>query len=417
MTGEDLKACAKELTLFHDRFSEFFVRQEIQKKSKDYMTALMLDGERKNGENLAEQIPEGEVRAVQWFLSQSAWDDRQVVNRLQEVVDEGIGSLGGILITDDTGFEKKGKESAGVGRQYSGTLGKVDNCQVGVFLGYAVGAHHVLVDKRLYVLKDWFDDPERMKRCHMPQGLEFKTKPELALEMIRQARANGLRHRWNTFDEFYGEATGFLDGLDEMGEWYVGEIATNTRFWLKAPEVISVEKERQRMGQAAYRQRLAAGSPKAKTVKAIYQNSQGLKFKKIKVSEGGKGPRVYEFARLKAIEVRKGLPSKTKWLLVRRNLDGSEVKFFISNAPQEVSLKEMAKVASSRWPVEISFEEAKQEVGLDEYEVRSWRGWHHHITMSMLALAFLTFARKRLGEKNDRDDRSGSKANLAMAFA
>ncbi len=417
MTGEDLKACAKELTLFHDRFSEFFVRREVQKKSKDYITALMLDGERKNGENLAEQMPEGEVRSVQWFLSQSKWDDAPVVNRLQEVVDEGMGSLGGILITDDTGFEKKGKESAGVGRQYSGTLGKVDNCQVGVFLGYAVGSHHVLVDKRLYVPEDWFEDPDRMKRCHMPQDLRFKTKPQLALEMIRQARTNGLRHRWNTFDEFYGESTSFLDGLDEMEEWYVGEIATNTRFWLKAPKVITVEKERKRMGQAVYRQRLAAGAPKPKTAKDICERSQDLGWKKIKVSEGGKGPRIYEFARLRAIEVREGLPSKSKWLVFRRNLDHSEVKYFISNAPREVSLKEMAKVASSRWPVEIAFEESKQEVGLDEYEVRSWQGWHHHITMSMLALAFLAFARQRLGKKNDRDDRSRSKANPAMAFA
>lgn len=182
------------------------------------MTVLMRDGERKNGENLAEQMTKGEVRSVRWFLSQSKWDDAKVVNRLQEVVEEGMGSLGGILITDDTGFEKKGKESAGAGRQYSGTLGKVDNCQVGVFLAYAVGSHHVLVDKRLYVPEDWFDDPERMKRCHMPQDLVFKTKPELALEMIRQARAGGLSHRWNTFDEFYGESTSFLDGLDEIDE-------------------------------------------------------------------------------------------------------------------------------------------------------------------------------------------------------
>ena len=182
------------------------------------MTVLMRDGERKNGENLAEQMTKGEVRSVRWFLSQSKWDDAKVVNRLQEVVEEGMGSLGGILITDDTGFEKKGKESAGAGRQYSGTLGKVDNCHVGVFLAYAVGSHHVLVDKRLYVPEDWFDDPERMKRCHMPQDLVFKTKPELALEMIRQARAGGLSHRWNTFDEFYGESTSFLDGLDEIDE-------------------------------------------------------------------------------------------------------------------------------------------------------------------------------------------------------
>lgn len=168
---------------------------------------------------------------------------------------------------------------------------------------------------------------------------------------------------------------------------------------MTAPKVITVEKERKRRGQGVYRQRLAPGAPKPKTATAIYERSQNLRWRRIKVSEGGTWPRVYEFARLRAIEVQERLPSKSKWVVFRRNLDQSEVKYFISNAPQEVPLKEMAKVASSRWPVEISFEEDKQEVGLDEYEVRSWQAWHHHIARSMLALAFLAFARKRLGKK------------------
>ena len=238
MNAEDLKAAIPELERFHQRFARFFCRAEGRAAGHRYLTGLMLPIDRKNVENVAEQVGVP-TRRLQEFLSDSPWDDEGCIVELQRFVGEHLGSQSGVLVLDDTGFAKKGSHSAGVGRQYSGTLGRRDNCQVGVFLSYASSKGHTLVDRRLYLLKEWFGEAAgaRRRRAAIPQGLEFKTKLELGAEMVRNAAAAGhLPFRWVTGDAAYGDSHDLRSLVTELGRWYCFEVSSNTNVWATDPD-------------------------------------------------------------------------------------------------------------------------------------------------------------------------------------
>jgi SRSO17 transposase len=388
------------LRRFHARFAPLFGRREARERSEQYLRGLLVQREeRRSAENLAEAIEGATPRTLQLFLSDSPWSERAVRDELQAYVGERLGSSDAAFLLDETGFAKQGTKSVGVARQYSGTLGKVGNCQIGVFLTYASAKGHATVDARLFLPEEWTTDPARCRAAGVPEAVDFRTKPELALELLQQARQWAhLPGRWVAADEVYGNSPVFRDGVDALGLWYVGDIACDLPVFTE--EAATAVPPYSGRGRRPVKPRLVPGAAPAQEVQALARALPEHAWQELEVAEGAQGPRVYRFARLRVWESRDALPGRACWLLLRTNLDGSEPRYALSNAPVEVSLLRLAQVQTTRWRIETEFETLKGEVGLDEYEVRGWRGWHHHVTLCLLAGAFLLSLQQEWGEKD-----------------
>ena len=305
---------------------------------------------------------------------------------------------------DESAIPKCGDKSVGVARQYCGATGKIDNCQVAVYLAYASAAGHTLLDERLYLPEEeWAKDVPRRKEAGVPEDVVFRTKPELAFELIRRAGPK-IRHGWVTFDEGYGKDPEFLSGLEELGERYLGEVPKSTRVWLKRPTV----QEPGAGGKGAPRRktRVAPGEPDSQTVAEVAAALPASAWTRLRVRHGSKGEQGAQFARVRGVAERDDLPGPELWLLIERPCSQqAEVKYYLSNAAATCPLPTLVQVAHSRWTIEDCFLRGKGEVGLEDYEVQGWRGWHHHQTLVLLALWFLVLQQRRLGKKNcDRDD-------------
>ena len=393
MDGTDLDALLPALDGFHARFGRYFRRSEGRAFGRRYLMGLTLPIERKNAENIAEGVG-APPRKLQEFLSDSPWDDEGCIGELQRFVGERLGTPCGVLVIDDTGFPKKGVHSAGVGRQYSGTLGRVDDCQVGVFLGYASAHGHTLVDRRLYLHAGWLADPAKRAstRAAVPADVGFRTKLELAAAMLTAAAERGaLPYAWVTADAAYGESHDLRALVAEQGRWYCFEVHADALAWTADP-AWRVPPRSGRPGRPRVRARPTSATPPARRVADIVAELPADAWVRLRVTEGEKGPREYEFTRLRVVEKRHGEPGPEGWLMARRPVGadaGAPVKHYLSNAPETVALAELAAVGCLRWTIEEDFELAKGEVGLDHYEVTRYRGWYHHITLSLMALAFL----------------------------
>jgi SRSO17 transposase len=412
MIDADLEALLPALEAFHARFGRFFRRSEGRAFGRKYLIGLALPIERKNVENIAEQIG-APPRKLQEFLSDSPWDDEGCIGELQRFVGEQLGAPGGVLVLDDTGFPKKGIHSAGVGRQYSGTLGRVDNCQVGVFLGYASPHGHTLVDRRLYLTRSWLDDPVKRNspRAAVPETVHFATKLELASEMLTAALERGhLPVGWVTADAAYGDSHELRRLVAEQGRWYCFEVSGIAEVWTADPDW-GVPPRSGSVGRPRTKVRSRPDAAPAQAVREIVRELPAGEWVRHRVTEGEKGPREYEFARLRVTEKVHRTPGPEGWLMARRPVgsdQGAEIKCYLSNAPATVALAEMAAVGCLRPTIEEDFELAKGEVGLDHYEVTKFRGWYHHITLSLLALAFLKSVQREWGEKRSTRVCAGS---------
>jgi SRSO17 transposase len=403
MFEADLATLLPALERFHARFAQFFRRTEGRAWSRRYLIGLALPIERKNVENIAEQVG-APPRKLQEFLSDSPWDDAGCIGELQRFVGEALGAPGGVLVLDDTGFAKKGIHSAGVARQYSGTLGRVDNCQVGVFLGYASTYGHTLVDRRLYLAQSWLADPVRRNspRAAVPADVPFRTKLELAADMLRVAITRGdLPCAWVTADAAYGESHDLRALVAELGRWYCFEVKGSAEVWTADPGW-TVPPRAGAIGRRRTKPRPWTDGILAQAAIDIVRSLPADSWIRHRVTEGEKGPREYEFVRLRVIEKRHRTPGPEGWLMARRQVNAApddEIKCYLSNAPATVALAEMAAVGCLRWTIEEDFELAKGEVGLDQYEVTKYRGWYHHITLSLLALAFMKAVQREWGKK------------------
>ncbi len=401
MNTSDLDALLPELERFHERFARYFCRAEGRAWAKKYLTGLVMPIERKNVENVAERVG-APARKLQEFVSDSPWDDVGCIDELQRFVAEQLGAEDGVLIIDDTGFAKKGTSSAGVGRQYSGTLGRVDNCQIGVFLGYACSKGHTLVDRRLYVMEPWFTDTSRQRsKAALPLDLTFQTKHQLALAMLQGAHDAGhLPYQWVTGDAAYGDSHDLRQAVTELGKWYCFEVSSNTEVWQADPkwEVSTLAGTR---GRPPSRPHPTKSSPPAITVAKLATVLPPRKWKRHRVIEGAKGPREYEFARMRVVEKQHHGVGPAAWMMARRPVGGTaaDAKYYLSNAPETVALAQLAYVGCLRWTIEENFELAKGKVGLDHYEVTKHRGWYHHMTMSLMALAFLKSVQRSWSKK------------------
>jgi SRSO17 transposase len=402
MDGSQLRRLRPELDGFLDRYLGLFGRAENHEHARQLVQGLLDGSDRRNVENMAEAVQGGVVRTLQKFVAQSVWQDRAVLGELRRQVVETLGDAEAVVNVDETGFPKKGDKSVGVQRQYAGILGRVDNCQIGVFLNYASAADHMLFDRRLFLPQGWADDEPRRKEGGVPQGVVFRTKPELALEMVAEAVAAEMPFRWVGGDSVYGDSPTFVQGVRALEKLYVLDVSSEARVWLRCPR-------RTRSGKAEERPISVA-----EAAKRLPRNA----WKRVTVAEGSQGPRVYDYAEMIAWFSEEGVPTPTfERLLFRRSLGQEpEMKYQRSNAPLQIKLPRLAEVGGSRWTIEQDFQAAKGECGLDEYETRGWTGWHHHTALSMLALLFLVMQRKRLGKKRAADDRSRS-AGRAPASA
>jgi SRSO17 transposase len=363
---EELRRWAAGLDSLHTRLGRHFRRPEPRRRARAYLEALLAGVERKNGWQIAEHVGEHTPYGIQRLLASAQWDVEAVGDDLRAYVLEHLGDPEAVLVLDETGFLKKGTKSAGVARQYTGTAGKIENCQVGVFLGYAAPRGFAFLDRALYLPKEWTSNPARLQEAGVPQEVKFQTKPQLARQMLERAFAAGVMAPWVVADEVYGRDRRLRVWLESSGQPFVLAVAANEKLWYGGFAQVAAQKIAASQKAAAW-QRLSAG-------------------------DGEKGPRLYDWVRAPLFRLAE--PEWEHWLLVRRSLeDPTDLAYYVVFAPAGTPLEELVRVAGRRWTIEQGFEAAKQECGLDEYEVRSYGGWYRHITLALLAHAFLAVTR------------------------
>jgi SRSO17 transposase len=400
LSKSDVEDFMDELRGFHEQFRDCFMRSEPRENFFLYMSGQFSALERKSIEPIALQVEDGNVRAMQHFVSDVVWNERAMLREYHALVNEDLGDPEGILIFDESGFVKKGEDSVGVSRQYCGSIGKVENCQVGVFAAYASRHGYAFLDKRLYVPQKWFEDSyeARREKCKVPDDLAFRTKPQLAAEMYRGLRAEEIiPFKYVVADSIYGANPDFIAAVGEkVGTTYFVSMPSDTLCWLQRPST-----EEKLLRGNVVKPVVPETEKKPVTFATLANNINSFFWYRRKVSEGTKGPIEYEFTKRRVTLCKDGLPDKTVWLIMKRTL-GADRKYtyYISNAMVSTRLKTFVWLSGVRWAIEQCFEEAKSELGMDHYEVRKFPGWNHHMLTCMLAHFFLWHLNIRLGEKS-----------------
>ena len=385
---------------FHAYFALAFGRKQWRERSGQYLQGLLVQSEeRRNAENLSETVA-ASPRVMQRFLTEARWDDDAVVDRLQEYLAPRLEHVQGVWVLDGSDFPKQGVKSVGVARQYCGTLGKIANCQAGVFLAHVGPRGRALVDKRLYLPLEWTGDGERCAAAGVPEDRrEYRSKTELALEMVERAQARGhLTAQWVAGDSAFGMSPNLREGLAAAGMRYVLDVRPDMTVW--PLELAWTDPPYQGNGRPR-KPRLRGGQRQTMLERAAAIPADG--WREITVAEGSQGSRTYRYCAQRVRATHRRQPGEILWAVYRRNRDGSEPRYYLSNAPDDTPLETLAYVGGSRWRIETEFETEKSDVGLDEYETRTWAGWHHHITMCLLAGAFLLTLQQDWGGKDAPD--------------
>ena len=351
------------------RIASVFARSESRTRAMTYVAGLLSPAERKNSWQLAEISGDPHPYGFQHLLGRAEWEPDLLRDRLRSYVTDYLHAPDAVGVIDETGFLKKGTHSVGVARQYSGTAGRIENCQIGVFLAYASCHGHTLLDRELYLPADWMDDPDRCRQAGIPETRTFATKPALARQMLERTLDAGVAFAWVTGDCIYGDDRRLRQWLECRDQAYVLAVSGKESVWIQ---------QRQRRITTLLAELPSAG------------------WERLSAGAGSKGPRWYDWRRLELSSPRSG--DWRRWLVVRRSLaDPTDLTAYVAWAPATTRLAELVRVAGMRWTVEESFQTAKGEVGLDHYEVRSWTGWYRHITLAMWAQAFLAVVRAELG--------------------
>src|SRR5262245_23103405 len=427
LRAEDLADVGAELAAYHAHFAPLFARREQRAWAQVYLRGLLTaDVRRKNVEAMALRLlgagPDAarHVRALQQFIGEGAWDDEAILVEHQRLVAETLGEADGVLILDGSDVPKRGVHSAGVAAQWCGATGKTDNCQAGVFLGYASGKGYTLLDRRLFLPEAWFepDHAARWRACGIPADTRFQTKAELGAELVEQLQARGeLPASWLVCDEWFGRNQALLDRMDAAGLWYLAEVPRNTQVWplreptdgrrVRArPQAWLPPRAASGRGRKGTHVRRHPASPPAVAVETLAAQLARRRWRRYRLLEGRKGPIVAAVVAVRAVAsrsgYREGLPGPAVWVLIRRPLPqpgqtkAPELKYYLSNAAADTPLAELLRVCRMRWPIECCFEEGKGELGMDQYELRFWRGWYHHMTLVILAHHFLVRLHQRL---------------------
>jgi len=390
LAEEDLQEMSAQLEGHYQEFRPCFDRCDQAAHGWVYLNGMLSDLPRKVTERIALRFGSC-VRSLQHFIGQSPWAQEGFLKKQQEMVVETLGELDGVLLVDESGMVKQGANSVGVSSQYCGSVGKVANSQVGVYLGYASRRGHAFLDGRLFLPEKWFEEShaERREACGVSGDLGFQTKPEIALDLLKNAlEQDDMPCKWVVADAMYGDSSAFRDGIADLDKWFFVEVRCTTQVWLEKPEVwVPPWKGR---GRRPTRLRLKNPEQKAIQVNDLAQQLPSDTWVRARIKEGAKGPLVCDFACLRAIDVRAGLPGQELWLVLRRNLDDpTQIKYYFSNAPADMDPSELVRLSGMRWPVEIIFRAGKVEVGFDHYELRSWLGWYHHMLFAFMAHLFL----------------------------
>lgn len=383
------------LKTFQSRIGQYFARSEARQSAFDYLQALMSPVARKNGWQMAEQVGHETPYQFQHLLGRAQWDADEVNPEVGQYVTEELGREDGILAVDETGFIKQGTHSVGVQVQHCSLTGRLENCQVGVFLAYVSLQGHSLIDRRLYLPQSWCNDADKRAKAGVPQNVEFATKPQLAKQMLKSAFEAGIRPTWVVADEVYGNDGKFWWWLEQdYQQPYLLTVASSHSV------VIGYQEHR---------------------VKVLAQALAREQWQRLSCGYGSKGERIYDWVRI-AVNCSHEQGMK-RWLLLRRNIekpdDPLSITYYQVYAPANTTLEEMVSVAGQRWRIEECFSIAKDKLGLSQYEVRSWQGWHRHVTLVMAAQAFLTVLRHQLEpipvpQKNLQDN--GRNLNSMVAF-
>lgn len=351
------------------RIGSIFARSEARERALAYLAGLLSPAERKNAWQLAEITGDSNPYGFQHLLGRADWDPDALRDRLRTYVNDYLASSNAIGVLDETGFLKKGVHSVGVSRQYSGTAGRIENCQIGVFLTYASPLGHTLVDRELYLPISWTDDRKRCRRVGVPDKRQFATKPELAQQMLERTFQAGVSFSFITGDCVYGDNRPLRQWLEQRKQAYVLALSTKETVWRNHEQ---------------------------QPVKALLCDLPSESWQRLSAGSGSKGLRIYDWLRVELDQ-----PAQAgwqRWLLVRRSInDASELTAYSAFATAGTSLQALVEVAGTRWTVEESIQTGKGEVGLDHYEVRSWTGWYRHISLAMWAQAFLTVIRAEMG--------------------
>ena len=417
-TPPAIDTLVEELREYHTIYSPLFQRREQREGVSKSLHGLLLDIPRQSIEPMVlalEGAKASAVRTLPLFISEGTWDDEALLHRHWQEVDTCLGEADGVLTLDGSDCLKQGQDSVGVKRQYCGEVGKRANGQAGVFVGYASRKGYPLLDRRLYGPQEWVEDEryaKRRRRCGVPAALPCKPKPTLGWEMIQAVhRAPPLRARWVTCDEALGRDTTLLDHLDGLGLWYCAEVPHDTQVWRQRPAT-AVPAWAGR-GRQPTRARVVAGTPAPHTVVVVAESLPAAHWSRPTRKEGRKGPIVADGAALRGSAVREGLPGPEVWLMIRRNPLTGELKPYVSNAPVDLTLATLVRLSGMRWPIETCCEDGKQYVGMGDDEVRSWRGWHHPMTLWILAHFFLVRACLRLKKSPWLDSPPGAGALVA----
>jgi len=395
---DEVLSIADELVNFHEQFNDSFIRIEQEKLGLGYLTGLLSNCERKSAESIALNLLEkNEVRNLQRFMQIHRWEEECMETTHHELLSKKIGTDDGMITLDPSEIPKKGKESVGVARQHCGRLGKVENCQSGVFVGYSGKKGYGLLSCQLYMPKKWFSKEyeERRKKTQVPEELVFQTKHQIALSLINDIVASELfPAKWLGCDGAFGCDIDFLKSIPE-NLLYFASIHSDEKIFLKKPEIgIPPYKGKGRYPQKP--QILEGEEPI--TVKEL-SGSTKVEWKSVVLGEGAKGPILAEVACLRVYRSREGLPvDEPVWLFIRKNAD-DQIKFAVSNAPEDIPFSELCEASMMRWPIEQCFQEAKSHLGMDQYEHRSWPAWHRHMLYVFLGLHFLLHVRLKLKKK------------------
>lgn len=409
MTTNEVRAAAGELVHLHERFAPLFGRKEARAQSLIYLNGLLLGQGRKSAEPMAlvfgqpddDGISQNQVLALQRFLTYSPWDTCAVQREIQTVFAEKLlpstadWPIGTVGVIDESGFVKKGTQSVGVQRQPCGRVGKKENCQVGVFLVGVTPAGSALLEQQLYLPEIWASDADRREKAGVPKEIEFQTKPQIGIELLRRTQEHGLvKFDWVIADELYGRNGDFLDNLEQMQQRYVVEVPVNTTVWTVDPQT-QVPPHRGRGPRPTRPKR-----DLVRSVGAIAASLPPSAWQVLQLRPGAKGPLAFAFARVRVWAVRHRKPGPACWLVLRRSLEpDAEVKYYLSNAAEDEPLETMALVTGTRYRVEEFFEEGKGYLGMAQYEARAWASWHHHMSLVALAHLFVTMTRLRLKKK------------------
>ena len=384
MVVEDLDAAeirgwAVGLSALHQRIGKHFVRAEPRQLAYDYLQALLSPIERKNGWQIAEHVGAATPDGVQRLLATAHWDADHVRDDLRSYVVEHLGHPEAVLVIDETGFLKKGTKSVGVKRQYSGTAGRIENCQIGVFLAYASPWGRTFLDRELYLPEEWATDAERRNEAGVPPAVAFATKPQIARRMLARACQAGVPAAWVTADSVYGGDFTLRKELTERKQRYVVAVSSTQALWV-----------------------WDNGVPQQRSIREVVARVAPNAWVQLSAGDGAKGPRVYDWTwgvvRESAFQ-----EGWLEWWVARRSVsDPTDIAYYLACAPADTVLQTIVQVAGTRWAVEESLETAKGAVGLDQYEVRKWTGWYRHITLALLAHAFLTVTRAQVVGRGDQ---------------